>query len=236
MAEQDDNSIIPPVIPPAEDTPPEIQLEDVVGLPPTDLSEDQTKFLKENADNLTDEQKETFKEVLIEKEEKIDPEKFEPEIRAPKKEKKLDPKDQDDDEEIDPDDEKTIGKVVKKALDPVNEVLKEVQVLKDQTEIDGFIRENPEFNKYRGVALKYLAHPDYSNIPVKNIMAIVSANDMQKLGAQKERDAANKSKDTKGGNGNQTRPQGGDSKVDWKNLSKVDFEAEKARVLQGARQ
>lgn len=164
-----------------------------------------------------------------EAEEDIDLDKVEVETRTAKPQD--DPKKEEDDEDIDPDDEKTISKIVDKKLSGVSESLKQLQSLKDANEVDALIRTSPEYSKYREVALKYMAHPSYANIPAKNIMAIVASNDLQKLGAQKEREAAKKAADTKGG-GDTTRdlPTG---KVDWANMSKEQFEIEKSKVLQG---
>ena len=174
-----------PDVTPDTEIPVELNLEDVVGLAPADLSEDQTKFLKENSENLTDEQKTIFKEVLTEKEEEIDVEKIEVETRGGKpkeKEEKSPVKTEgDEDEDIDEDDVKTIGKVVDKQLTPVKEALKELQTIKDQNEVDALIRLEPTYNKYREVALKYMAHPAYANIPAKNIMAIVASKDLQNV-------------------------------------------------------
>lgn len=218
---------------PDVETPVALNLEDVVAVPLADLSEDQTKFLNDNADTLTDEQKETFKSVLTpkeEEEEEIDLDKIEPEVRGTKPKQEADPKKGDDDDEIDPDDEKTISKVVKKELGEVTEALKQLNQLKDANEVDSLIRNAPEYSKYREVALKYMAHPAYANVPAKNIMAIVASNDLQKLGAQKEREAQKKAADTKGGGGQSRTPTTG--KFDWSTASKEEFEAEKLRVMQ----
>lgn len=216
-----------------------LNLEDVVSVPPAELDENQTKFLQENADSLTDEQKETYKEVLTPKDEKsededIDIDKIEPETRGAKakekedKSKKSDEGDEED-EEIDPGDEKAIRKVVKEETAGVSEALSQIQQLKDQNEVDALIRLVPEYAKYREVALKYMNHPAYSNIPAKNIMAMVTSKDMQKLGAQKEREAAKKAADTKGGAAQARTPTGG--KVDYKNMPAPEFQKVKEEAL-----
>jgi len=200
---------------------PEITLETVVEVAPEELSDEQKTFLQENTDNLTDEQKEVYKEVIEKKEEEPNLDDIEPEVRSEKKKEEGKPGG-DEDDEIDPDDEKTIGKVVKKQLTGVTAQLEKVQRLTDEAEVTAFIQVKPEYGKYRGVILKYLAHPDYKNIPVHNIAAIVASKDLQKLGAQKEREAAQKAKDTQGG-GSTARKAGG--KTDWHTASKEEFEA-----------
>jgi len=223
------------MVDPENNSPEELVLDEVVEVAPEELSGEQKTFLQENADNLTDEQKETYKEVLEEKEETpLSLDEIEPETRggkpAPKKkEEKPEGEEIDEEDEIAPEDKETIGKVVKKELEPINEALKQVQGIKDQTEVDAFIRVKPEYSKYRDVVLKYMAHPSYANIPVHNIAAIVAAKDLQKMGADKEREAAKRAKETASGGQTQRKVTGG--KVDWKTAPKEDFEAQKARVL-----
>lgn len=202
---------------------PEMSLDEIVEVAPDELSDEQKTFLQENSDNLTDEQKEKFG---IESEEEPNPDEIEPEVRGGPKEEV--PPEEEEDDEIDPEDEKTIGKVVKKQLADVTSQLSEVQKLKDEAEVTAFIQSKPEYGKYRGVILKYLAHPTYKNIPVHNIAAMVAAKDLQKLGAQKEREAAQKVKETQGG-GSTARKAGGET--DWSKVSKEEFEAQKAKVL-----
>lgn len=210
-----------------------ITLETVVDVSPDDLSDEQKTFLQENADGLSDEQKETFKDALeVEEEEpeNIDPEKVEIETRTPEPKKKEEPEPTgDDDDEIDPEDRKNISKVVDDKLDDFSGKLDEVQKVKDQQEVSDFVGDNPEFKSYKGVLLKYMAHPAYKNIPVKSIAAIVAGDDLQKLGAKKEREAAQKAKDTQGGGTTIRKPAGG--KTDWTSVSKEAFEKKKNEVM-----
>jgi len=202
---------------------PELTLETVVAVEPTELTEEQKTFLNENKDNLTDEQKVKYGF----EEEKIDVEKLEPEVRGKKEEEKK--KEEEEDGELAPEDEKTIGKVVSKKLKPVDDLTKEVQALKDEREVDAFLRVKPELEKYRDVALKYMAHPAYSNIPAHNIFAIVASKDLIRLGAEKEREAREKAEKTKDTGTQVRKPPMGET--DWKTASKSDFEAQKAKVL-----
>lgn len=208
---------------------PELTLESVDSFDAENLSDDQKTFLEENKSDLTPEQAEKFGIEVEKKDDAPNPDDVDPETRGgkPKEDKPKDGEGEGEDDDLDPDDEKKISKVVKTQ---VSEAMKEVQAIKDQNEVNSFIRQNPEYAKYEAVVLKYMGHEAYRNIPVKNIMAMVSSNDMMKIGAQKEREAAKKAKDTQGGGTQQRKPAGG--KVDWKNATKEDFEAEKQRVLQ----
>lgn len=155
-----------------------------------------------------------------EQEEIIDPEKVSIETRE-KGEEKIEYG-----EDIDPEDAKTIGAIVEKQTASVK---KQLQDTADRLEVDAFVAEKPEFAKYKPVILKYLQHPVYSKIPVKNIAAMVASNDLLKMGAKKEREAQAKADATKSG-GTPTRKQGG-GQVDWSKAPKEEFEAHKRRVL-----
>lgn len=222
---------------------PQFELEEVVNLEPESLTDEHKTFLEENKGDLTPEQADKFgiTQEAAEEEEDIDLDKIEPETKGKKVEKKEDittpkgKKDEKDeeDEEIDPEDEKKISKVLQKHLTPLQEREKEreaeFQALKDEKEVDSLISAKPEYAKYRGAALKYMAHPAYANIPAHNIMAIVASKDLQSIGAKKEREAARAAKETQG-NTSTTRKQPA-GKIDWHNVSKDDFEAQKAKVL-----
>lgn len=133
-------------------------------------------------------------------------------------------------EDIDPEDVKTIGKIVEKQTESVK---KQLQETRDRLEVDSFVAERPEFGKYKPVILKYLQHPVYSKIPVRNIASMVAANDLLKLGAQREREAQAKAESTKP-IGNPVRRAESEA-TDWTKVSKEAFEAHKRKVLgQGA--
>lgn len=219
---------------PENEETPEITLESVDEFDADNLSDEQKTFIEENKDQLTPEQAEKFgisKEEEKEEEEEFDDKDLEPETRRVKKaEDEKKDEDEGGDDDIDPEDEKSIGKVVDKKLKAVEDRLQRVQHLEDQAEVDAVIRDNPMLGKYRSAALKYMAHPSYKDVPAINIMAIVSSKDAQKIGAQKEREASKRVKETQG-NGSQARKQTG-GKPDWANMSKEEFEAEKARVMQ----
>ena len=59
----------------------ELSLEQVVEVAPEELTDEQKTYLQDNVGDLTDEQKETFKDVIEKKEAPIKDEDFEPEVR-----------------------------------------------------------------------------------------------------------------------------------------------------------
>lgn len=211
----------------AEDNPTvELKLEDIVSKENESISEDERNFLSENKDSLTADEATKFE---IQKEKQSEPDlPIEPEVRVkppetPKPQDK--PPDQNQDV-LDLDDRKTIGEEVEKIVAPLKT---SVQDSKDTTEVDAFIRENPDYAKYRTQMLTYIKHSTYSDVPAGNIAAIVAAKDQQAIGAQRERDAASKVDKTKGG-GDSARPTSGKEK-DWGTASKEDFQAKQAEVL-----
>ena len=206
---------------------PQFNLEEVVEVAPDDLSDDQKTFLESNVDNLTDEQAKSFGLT------KTPPPPVEPEVRTKPPAKKGEEPPTPPDDEVDPEDAATIGKVVDKRLKPLQERLEQqnatIQERADAAEVDDLIREKPEFEQYRGKILTYMKHPAYSNVPAKNIARIVAGDDLMKLGAQKEREAAEEVAKTKGVGGTARKIEGGGK--DWLKASKEDFQAERARVM-----
>jgi len=186
-------------------------------IPTEDINKDDPAEDPPEDDSKPDEEDDSSKDD--EEDDDINPDDYDPEVR---KEAKKD-EDEDEDDDLDPDDKKTISKVIDKRLSPVEQ---QIQRQNDEIEINNYLVENPEMSKYKPVMLKYLQHPAYSNIPVKNIAAMVASKDMQKLGAKKEREASRKANETRqrGSQANNSKP------VDWLTAPKKDFEAELQRV------
>jgi hypothetical protein len=154
------------------------------------------------------------------------PEKIEPEVRGTGPEPTPEPKKEEgEDEEVLPEDKKVISRVVSEALSPLQ---KQLQEQADQAELTNFVTENPEYAKYKQSITVYMKHPAYRNIPVKNIAAIVASKDLQKIGAQKEREAQAAANATKGGGSSARVAPGG---KDWTKASKEEFEAKRAEVF-----
>lgn len=121
------------------------------------------------------------------------------------------------------DDTELINKIVEKKLKEAG-----VSTTKDQLEVDAYLRTNPEFSKYRNVALKYMEHPAYSNIPASNIMAIVAHKDLLAIGAKKEREAQKVVKSTQNTG---TTVRGVETTIDWSSMTDAEFQARKAKIL-----
>jgi hypothetical protein len=150
---------------------------------------------------------------------------IEPETRVPEEKPTPESKPESEEEEIVPEDEATITKVVQKQLTPFQ---KKVEEQTNIIEANNFIAVKPEFSKYRETIIKHMNHPAYKNIPVDRIAKMVAGDDLMKIGAEREREAQKKVLETKAG-GNTTRltPTG----KDWHTATKEEFEAQKASVL-----
>lgn len=196
-------------------TTPELKLEEVTTLAPEVLTPEQKIFIEKNKDNLTEEQSQKYG---FKKEEELDINKIEPETRYKQEEKSKEK----EEEEFDPEDKDKIEKIVDR------KVGSKLFEMENKMEVSSFVASKPEYGKYKDVILKYMVHPDYKNIPVYNIAAIVASKDLMKLGAQKEREAMQKAKDTQGG-GSTVRKEG--TVTDWHNATKEDFENQKSKVL-----
>src|SRR3990167_1343847 len=204
----------------------ELVLEDVTAKAPDTLAENETAFIKEHVSELTDEQKETFKSVLEvkeEKKEKKEEEEVKPEYRfTPQKKEET----TEEEEEVDPEDKKVIGKVVNKELKPVRDSLEQQsQVL----EVDSFIVSRPEAQQYRTKMLAYMKAEHYNALPVHVIYKIVAGDDLEKIGAEKERKAREQAEATRT-DGSSARPTESGGK-DWSKASKEEVAAQKAKIF-----
>ena len=200
----------------------DLNLEDVVEVGVDDLSDDQKVFLEENKGDLSDDQLQKFG---FEKDPEPDPE---PEPKT-RREVKVEPSGEPDPaEEIEPEDQKTIGRIVEQKLEEAG-----LANTKNQIEVDSYIRENPDYGKYRKSILTFMSDPSYNNIPASYIASIVASKDQQKIGAERERAAAKKASETKDSGGGSRKPSGGET--NWGGMPKPEFEAIKNEVIRGNR-
>jgi hypothetical protein len=198
-------------------------------------------IIAEGVDQLTDEKREFLETHIDELDEETatkfgitkPPQKIEPEVRGGEGgevKKKEEGKGDEEEEEILPEDKKVITKVVSEQLSPVQEQLRESQNI---IEVDTFIRENadkiPNVGKYRSAMLTYMNHPAYAKIPAKNVFRVVAGDDLIKLGAQREREAAAKASGTQV-QSSTARPTNSGEK-NWATATKEEFLAKKAEVL-----
>lgn len=132
-------------------------------------------------------------------------------------------KDDDEDDDIDPADEKTVGKIVEKALKPFIE--KQMQE-DDDKEVKNFLKDNPDFAPYEAKARKYMSHPSRKDVPVSEIFYGVAGKDLLKIGAKRKEIADREAKKTKSGGG--ASDAGGVKPVS--EYTKEELEAKQAEV------
>lgn len=188
------------------------------------MEEQKEEVVEETPEAVTEETVvEETEEVPEEVEEPIDVDKISIETRE-KEEEKVEYG-----EDIDPDDAKTFGTIVEKQTAGIKKQLQQAQ---DKLEVDQFVQDNPDFAKYKPVIMKYLQHPIYNKIPVKNIAAMVASHDLLKIGAKKEREAQEKANATRTAGTTVRTPSAGET--DWSKASKPEFEKKKMEVLRGS--
>jgi hypothetical protein len=112
--------------------------------------------------------------------------------------------DEDAEDDIDPEDEKTIGKVVSKRLKEALEPFAQAQAQQqDDAEIADFLKANPDFKAYEAKARKYMAHPSRKDVPIEEIFYGVAGRDLLKIGAKRSKIADDEAKKSKSAAGSQ---------------------------------
>lgn len=137
-----------------------------------------------------------------------------------------DDNDNDDDEDIAPEDAKVIDQRVNKILSPF---IQKQQAEENKLEANDFVTANPQFKPYVDKVLKWAQHPSRSSLPISSIFYEVAGKDLLKIGADMEKKASDKAKETNAGGGNNRGGNGGGTKPVWEQ-SAEEFEAEQAKV------
>lgn len=139
--------------------------------------------------------------------------------------------DEGEDDDVDPNDEKIIGKLVDKRLQPfIEKQAKE----EDEAEISSFIQKNPEFQPYIDRVRKFASHDSRKNIPIESIFYEVAGKDLMKIGADKAQKAIDEAKKSGSGGGGD---RGGDSgaKPVW-DMTPAEFDAYKQDIRSKTRE
>ncbi len=102
-----------------------------------------------------------------------------------------------EDDEISPEEEKAIEKVVTKKFGHHFEQLNEER---EEAELQGFINQNPKFKPYEAKIRKFANHPSRQHLPLQSIAYEVAGPDLMRIGAEEARKAdAEAAKSTTGG-------------------------------------
>ena len=204
---------------------PEITLESITSTveTPDSLSEEQKTFLEEHKSELEPDVAEKYGIEL-------DP--IEPVINK-KEDPATPPKEGDDgdDGEPDPDDVKVIEKVARKIMAPA---VAQAEAMRIETELQAELGKHPEYKPYEKQIRTFVNHENRigfikNGLPVSSVVLEAIAPHLQKIGAQKERDAAAAAAASHGG-GSSARPVAQPTK-NWSNASKEEVAAKRAEVL-----
>lgn len=146
--------------------------------------------------------------------------------------------DESEDEEINPEDERVISRVLDKKISPFLKPLLDKQVAaENESEINAFLSQegNEAFKPYEAKVRKYMAHPSRKAIPVEELFYSVAGKDLIKIGAERERKAVDKAKDSQSGGGS-ARDDGSQGKQkDPFKMTDAEFEAAKLEVYRNQR-
>jgi hypothetical protein len=132
-----------------------------------------------------------------------------------------------EDEEVAPEDEALITKVVSPMLAPI---LEKSMKAEDEQEIAEFLKENPDFKPFEAKARRFMQHPSRRQLPIKSIFYEVAGDKLIRIGADRERAANTKAKETQTGGGSNRAAEG--AKDDWK-LSPEEFAEKQERIRRG---
>jgi len=132
--------------------------------------------------------------------------------------------DESDEDDVDDEDAKIIDRRIARQLAPLQakEYTQEVKA-----EIDTFVADNPDFKPFAAKAAKWAEHPDYKNLPTKQLMFAAAGDKMLMIGATRKAAAIAKANSTKTG-ANAGGEAGGKKSV--ADMSDAEFEQEAARV------
>jgi hypothetical protein len=148
---------------------------------------------------------------------------------AKTQEKQDDDKDDegDDDDVVAPEDEAMISKVVAKKFAPI---IEKSLADDDNQEIASFLSENPDFKEFEAKARRYMQHPSRRQLPIKAIFYEVAGDKLIKIGAERQRLADEKAKNSQSGGGSNRGGEG--SKSVW-DLTPEEFAEQQERVRRG---
>jgi hypothetical protein len=129
------------------------------------------------------------------------------------------------DEDIDydnvtPEDEALISKVVAKRFAPI---IEKSLAAEDDMEINQFLTENPDFKEFEAKARRYMQHESRRHLPIKSIFYEIAGDKLMKIGAERAKQADQRAKESQVGGGS-TRTDIG--KPDVWSLTPEQFKAE----------
>jgi hypothetical protein len=125
------------------------------------------------------------------------------------------------DDDIDEEDEKVIKKVASKMFAPIIE--KQIAE-EDETEVQQFVANNPDFKPYEAKVKVFMKHPSRRELPIESIFYEVAGKDLLKLGAARSKAADDEARENSAGGGDGG---GEDTKVKVEDMTQEEFTAYK---------
>lgn len=139
--------------------------------------------------------------------------------------------DDDDDTDVAPEDEALINKVISKNVAPlIQPIIDKTLASEDEQEVQDFLKDNPDFKPFEGKVRRYMAHPSRRNLPIKSIFYEVAGDKLIKIGAERQKAADAKARETQTGGG--SNRSGDEVKNDWE-LSPEEFAKKQDRIRRG---
>lgn len=129
-----------------------------------------------------------------------------------------------DDDDVNEEDAKLIDKRIEQHLAPLKQKEQEQEI---KAEIDEFVSQNPDFKPFAAKAAKWAKHPDWKNIPTKQLMHAAAGDKLLSIGAKRKVAAQQKAAKSKTGT-NSGGEAGGQKPVS--EMTDEEFEAEITRV------
>jgi len=137
--------------------------------------------------------------------------------------------DEEEDEDIDAEDARLIDKRISKAMTPL---IQKQMLEEDESEINSFVKDNPDFAPYADKVRKFAQHPTRKEMPIKSIFYEVAGDDLLRIGAKREKIATDKAKESGAGGGSGI---GGDVTKNVWSLTPSEFAAEQEKLRQKPR-
>lgn len=103
---------------------------------------------------------------------------------------------EDEEDDVNDEDAKLIDKRINRALAPLQEKEQAAEV---KAEIDEFVSQNPDFKPFAAKAAKWAKHPDWKNIPTKQLMHAAAGDKLLSIGAKRKVAAQQKAAKSKTG-------------------------------------
>ena len=132
-----------------------------------------------------------------------------------------------DDDDIAPEDEELITKVVAKKFAPI---IDKSLAADDETEIQDFLKTNPDFKPFEAKVRRYMQHPSRRALPIKSIFYEVAGDKLLKIGAERAQQADKKAKDSQTGGGSN---RGGEDNQNVWDLTPEQFAERQEKIRRG---